>query len=127
MELQGIAEHIQQRELELLQSNWREDPALIDDWLSADFEEIGSDGQISTRNDVINWLLNKDNAIQWSLTDFRIKAFSDGLVMAVYIAKIRNDPNSTSKGSIRTSLWQRKGEHWKMVFHQATKKTGENI
>jgi len=122
MELQGIAEHIQQRELELLQSNWRADPALIDNWLSADFEEIGSDGQISTRNDVINWLLNKDNAIQWALTDFRIKALTDGLVMAVYIAKKSNDRSITSQGSIRTSIWQHQGNHWKMVFHQATKR-----
>jgi hypothetical protein len=121
MELQGIAEHIKQRELELLQTNWRANPALIDDWLSADFEEIGSDGKVSQRVDVVNWLLNKDNAIQWSLTDFRIKALADGLVMAVYIAKKRNAPNNTSKGSIRTSIWQRQGNNWKMIFHQATK------
>ncbi len=122
MELQGIAEHIKQRELELLQTNWRANPALIDDWLSADFEEIGSNGQISQRVDVINWLLNKDNAIQWSLTDFRIKALADDLVMAVYIAKKRNDPNNISNGSIRTSIWQQQGNNWKMVFHQATKR-----
>lgn len=121
MELQSIAEHIKQRELELLQTDWRANPSLIDDWLSDGFEEIGSNGQISTRNDVVNWLLNKDNAIQWSLTDFRIKALADGLVMAVYIAKKRNAPNNTSKGSIRTSIWQRQGNNWKMVFHQATK------
>ncbi len=121
MELQDITEHIKQRELELLQTNWRADPALIDDWLSADFEEIGSDGQVSTRNDVVNWLLNKDNAIQWSLTDFRIKALTDGLVMAIYFAKKCNDPSS-GKGSIRASIWQHQGNHWKMVFHQATKR-----
>ena len=121
MELRGIAEHIKQRELELLQTDWRANPALIDDWLSADFEEIGSDGKVSQRVDVVNWLLNKDNAIQWSLTDFRIKALADGLVMAVYIAKKRNAPNNTSKGSIRTSIWQRQGNNWKMIFHQATK------
>ena len=122
MELQGIAEHIKQRELELLQTNWKANPALIDNWLSADFEEIGSDGQVSQRVDVVNWLLNKDNAIQWSLTEFRIKALADGLVMAVYIAKKRNAPNNTSKGSIRTSIWQRQGNNWKMVFHQATQR-----
>ena len=122
MELQSIAEHINQRELELLQTDWRANPALIDDWLSADFEEIGSDGQVSQRVDVVNWLLKKDNAIQWSLTDFRIKVLTDGLIMAVYFAKKRNDPNSTSKGSIRMSIWQHQGNHWKMVFHQATKR-----
>lgn len=122
MELQGIAEHIQQRELELLQTDWRANPALIDDWLSADFEEIGSDGQVSQRVDVVNWLLNKDNATQWSLADFRIKALTDGWIMAIYSVKKINDPSSTSKGSIRTSIWQYQGNHWKMVFHQATQR-----
>ena len=122
MELQGIAEHIKQRELELLQTDWRANPALIDDWLSADFEEIGSDGQVSQRVDVVNWLLNKDNATQWSLADFRIKALTDGWIMAIYSVKKINDPSSTSKGSIRTSIWQYQGNHWKMVFHQATQR-----
>ena len=122
MELQGIAGHIKQRELELLQTDWRANPALIDDWLSADFEEIGSDGQVSRRVDVVNWLLNKDNATQWSLTDFRIKALTDGWIMAIYTVKKSNDPSSTRKGSIRTSIWQHQGNHWKMVFHQATKR-----
>lgn len=122
MELQGIAEHIQQRELELLQTDWRANPALIDDWLSADFEEIGSDGQVSQRVDVVNWLLKKDNAIQWSLTDFRIKVLTDGWIMAIYSVKKINDPSSISKGSIRTSIWQYQGNHWKMVFHQATQR-----
>lgn len=122
MELQGIAEHIKQRELELLQTDWRANPALIDDWLSADFEEIGSDGKVSQRVDVVNWLLKKDNAIQWSLTDFRIKVLTDGLIMAVYFAKKTNGPSSTNKGSIRTSIWQYQGNQWKMVFHQATQR-----
>ena len=122
MELQGIAGHIKQRELELLQTDWRANPALIDDWLSADFEEIGSDGQVSQRVDVVNWLLNKDNATQWSLTDFRIKALTDGWIMAIYSVKKINDLSSTSKGSIRTSIWQYQGNHWKMVFHQATQR-----
>lgn len=122
MELQGIAEHIKQRELELLQTDWRANPALIDDWLSADFEEIGSDGQVSQRVDVVNWLLNKDNATQWSLTDFRIKALTDDWIMAIYSVKKSNDPSSIRKGSIRTSIWQHQGNHWKMVFHQATQR-----
>lgn len=122
MESRDVTEHIEQRELELLQTDWRVNPVLIDDWLSADFEEIGSNGKIGTRSDVVNWLLNKDNAIQWSLTDFRIKVLADGLVMTVYIAKKRNAPNNISNGSIRTSIWQRQGINWKMVFHQATKR-----
>ena len=123
MELENISDHIRQLEAKLLHTDLTANPALIDDLLSDDFEEISSSGQINSRNDVINWLLNKDNAIQWSWVDFRIKALSDDAVLAIYILQKRSDSQNMSKGSIRTSIWQHQGENWKMVFHQASKIT----
>ena len=121
MELKRITEHIKRLELKLLTTNLKGDSALIDELLSDDFEEISSNGQINPRGDVVNWLLGKDNHIQWSLTDFRIKVLTDDLVMAIYVARKLNDPNSTSKGSVRTSIWKHQGDRWKMLFHQASK------
>ena len=123
MELENIRDHIQHLELKLLQTDLTANPALIDDLLSDDFEEISSSGQINSRNDVINWLLNKDNAIQWALVDFRVKALSEDVVLAIYTMQKRSDSRNISKGSIRTSIWQRQRDHWKMVFHQASKIT----
>ena len=121
MELKSLAEHIKRLELKLLTTDLKVDPALIDELLSDDFEEISSSGQINSRDDVVNWLLYKDNHIQWTLTNFRIKALTDDLVMAIYVARKLNDPNSISKGSVRTSIWKHQGDHWKMLFHQASK------
>lgn len=116
-----ISEFIKQLELKLLHTYPKTDPALIDDLISDEFEEISSSGQVSSKNDVVNWLLNKDSHIQWSLSDFRIKALTDDLVMAIYTAQKLNDPDSASKGSMRTSIWKRQGNNWKMIFHQASK------
>lgn len=121
MELENIADHIRQLEIKLLQTDLTVNPALIDELLSEDFEEISSSGQTNSRNDVINWLLNKDNAIQWSWVDFRVKALSEDVVLATYTVQKRSDSHNMSKGSIRTSIWQRQRDHWKMVFHQASK------
>ncbi|MEK7779837.1 MAG: hypothetical protein AAB293_07200, partial [Pseudomonadota bacterium] len=60
MKSHDIAECIQQLELKLLQHDWTENPESIDQLLSADFEEIDTNGIVHSRNDVIQWLLHKD-------------------------------------------------------------------
>lgn len=118
-----LTEHIRQRELTLLQTDLTANPALIDELLAIDFEEISSGGEVNSRSDVVNWLLSKDQHIRWALTDFRIRVLADDWVLAHYTAQKRDDPNITSKGSIRTSIWQHQGDRWKMVFHQASRKS----
>ncbi|MEK6684818.1 MAG: DUF4440 domain-containing protein [Pseudomonadota bacterium] len=121
VQLESITEHIKQRELKLLQIDLKADPALIDDLLSDEFEEISGSGQVNSRNNVVYWLRNKDNHIQWLLIDFRIKVLTDDLVMAIYTAQKLSDPDSTSKGSMRTSIWKCQEGNWRMLFHQASK------
>jgi hypothetical protein len=121
--MNGIAEQIKQLELKLLHLDLKTEPELINDLLSHDFEEISQSGKINTRRDVVDWLIHKDIHLQWSLNDFRIRMLADELVMAMYTAQKMNDRNNLSKGSMRTSIWQRQGGTWKMIFHQASKIT----
>lgn len=120
--LENIAEHIQQLELKLLQTDLEENPMLINELLSDEFEEISNSGQVNSRDDVIHWLLAKNNHVRWSLTDFRIKVLTNDLVMAIYRAKKSDDSENIGKGSIRTSLWKYQKGAWKMLFHQASKR-----
>ncbi|MDR4652710.1 MAG: DUF4440 domain-containing protein [Nitrosomonas sp.] len=129
--MEPLAAQIMQLELKLLHTDMRAHPAVIDELLDSAFEEIGSDGQAHSRQDVVAWLQNKDSAQHWSLADFRIKSLSNDMVIAVYRA-VRHDPAQAAdkdrngqkayRGSIRSSVWQRRGDHWKMVFHQATQR-----
>jgi hypothetical protein len=121
--MNGIAEQIKQLELKLLHLDLKTEPELINDLLSHDFEEISQSGKINARRDVVDWLIHKDIHLQWSLNDFRIRMLADELVMAMYTAQKMNDRNNLSKGSMRTSIWQRQGSAWKMIFHQASKIT----
>ena len=121
--MNGIAEQIKQLELKLLHLDLKTEPELINDLLSHDFEEISQSGKINARRDVVDWLIHKDIHLQWSLNDFRIRMLADELVMAMYTAQKMNDRNNLSKGSMRTSIWQRQGGTWKMIFHQASKIT----
>ncbi|SEN54995.1 DUF4440 domain-containing protein [Nitrosomonas marina] len=123
--METIAAQIKQLELKLLHTDMQANPTVIDELLDSTFEEIDNNGQINTRQQVVSWLLNKDNAQQWSLQDFRIKRLSNNTVIAIYRAvkheKATKTFNAVNSGSIRSSIWQRRGDQWKMVFHQATR------
>lgn len=128
--MEKLAEQIKSLELKLLHTNLREEPMIIDELLDDAFEEIGNNGQIHSRDQVVEWLLNKDNAQHWFLADFCLKPVSNDIVIAIYRAiksnnKQNNMPDQTKTflgGSIRSSVWQRQGNQWKMVFHQATQR-----
>ncbi|SNX61352.1 hypothetical protein SAMN06296273_2805 [Nitrosomonas ureae] len=120
MELNIFVKQIQQLELRLLQSDLTAHPELIDELLAENFEEVDSNGEIRTRNDVIDWLLHKDKHIQWTFKDFRIKALTDDMVLAIY--SLCKPDCMNGAGSTRTSIWQYQKNRWKMVFHQASRK-----
>lgn len=127
METQSLTEQIQRLELRLLQNDLNAHPELIDELLTANFEEIDNRGQLQSRDDVIDWLMRKDPHLHWAFTHFRVKVLTEDLALAIYSVKnpARSDAQLTqAPGSIRTSLWQRQGNDWKMIFHQATKITG---
>lgn len=123
LSLKTIAEHIQELELKLLQTDLKVNPALINELLSDEFEEISNNGQMNSRADVVHWLLTKDSHVHWFLLDFRIKVLTDDLVMAIYRAGKSDDTKNMSEGSIRTSLWKYQAGRWKMLFHQASKQS----
>jgi len=109
-----IRDHIKSLEEKLLHSDLRKNPEMIQELLSEDFEEIASVGKTSSREEVIEWLVNKEKDIKWSLNGFRIKMLSPELVLAIYQANKYGNRDGHSPGSIRTSIWKQTGDNWKM-------------
>lgn len=122
MESNALAELIRQLELKLLQTDLTAHPALIDELLAEDFEEIDNHGEIRSRADVIGWLKTKDPGLHWAFKDFRIKAVSGDVVLAIYSLQKPDQADVENGGSTRTSLWRYRNNQWKMVFHQASRK-----
>ena len=117
-----ITDKIKRLELKLLHSDIKVLPSLLEVLLAKEFEEIGSNGAVSRRQEVVDWLLNKSPEDRWAITDFRVKELSTDLVLAIYHAeKIAGQKNIVSKGSVRSSIWRRNTQGWQMVFHQASK------
>ena len=118
----AITDQIRRLEFKLLHSDMKVMPSLLDALLAKEFEEIGGNGAVSSRQEVADWLLNKNPQIRWSLTDFRVRELSADLVLAIYHAEMVVDQkNIVSKGSIRSSIWKHNTQGWQMVFHQASK------
>lgn len=117
----NIENTIRELEEKLLHPDVRANPSMIKALLSEEFEEIGSNGKISSREDAINWLMTEDPTKRWTLTEFKVRQLSTDIVLACYRAKQVGNTDSSSAGSIRTSTWKKSNNEWKMVFHQATK------
>ena len=118
----AITDQVRQLELKLLHSDIKVMPSLLDALLAKEFEEIGGNGAVSSRQEVVDWLLNKNPQDRWSFTDFRVREVSTDLVLAIYHAKkVVGQKNIVSKGSVRSSIWKHNTQGWQMVFHQASK------
>lgn len=118
-----LEEEIQLLESHLLHADLEVDSDLPEALLCAEFEEIGSSGRISTREQVIAWLRTKGKEDRWDFTEFGIRVLSPDLVLATYRATKAGSAESNSKGSRRSSIWKRSDNKWRMLFHQATRIT----
>jgi hypothetical protein len=77
--------------------------------VSDEFVEYGSAGKIFTRQDVIEQMLAAPN-VSIALLDFRVLAISSDVALATY----------RTGRSVRSSIWRREGQYWRIVFHQGT-------
>lgn len=116
-----IVQQLKELEESLLQADLRKTPTVLDTLLADGFEEIGSSGYVASRNEVIHWLLHKEQDVRWSLENFQVRELAPGLMLATYRARKVGGSNATSSGSLRSSIWKRSGQDWQMIFHQGTK------
>lgn len=110
---------IYELETSLLKPEVRSSYEQLDNLLAEDFKEFGSSGLIYTKQNVLERLpLNIDKVV-YTVSDFEVKNLSEEVVMANF--KTDRVINNTEKvASLRTSLWRKEGENWKIFFHQGT-------
>ncbi|HEY7986937.1 MAG TPA: DUF4440 domain-containing protein [Methylophilaceae bacterium] len=85
----------------------------LEELLADDYVEIGSSGRSYTKDQVMALLWDEPRRnIQAS--DFKAHEFAPGNVLISY-RTIQDDVHS-----LRTSLWQLRGDRWQLAFHQGT-------
>lgn len=115
---------MQQLELQLLHTDFRANPAALEQLLAHDFTEVAPSGQTTSRAEVIRWLLQKDPQHRWQLSDWHVSELAADVRLVRYHA-VRSVPVSTSKGASHVSLWRLDSASgcWQLHFHQSTKWT----
>ena len=89
--------------------------------LAEDFREFGSSGETYDKKMILE-RLPKDSQIspvEFVVSDFEVKELSESVVLATFKTdKILSDKSHVV--ALRTSIWRKQNNSWKMIFHQGT-------
>ncbi|KTD56677.1 GNAT family acetyltransferase [Legionella santicrucis] len=107
-----LSKSIEAMERSLLDSSVRQSTEQLSKLIADDFLEFGTSGKIYNKQDCIK---PDETSRKFVVSDFKIKELSKDVTLATY--------KTTEDGiaSLRSSIWQRYGDEWKMIFHQGTK------
>jgi hypothetical protein len=102
----------------LLRPEVRRSQAQMDELLADDFVEYGSSGRIYDKAAILE-TTEKSFDAQLSLQDFSAKALAPTVALVNYRSVLRRADGSESY-ALRSSVWVRARDAWKLVFHQGT-------
>lgn len=84
----------------------------------ADFWEVGASGRHYSRSHVLDELEKRYAAPhidEWETMDFRCRKLASDVYLLTYTL-VQNKTRCTR----RSTIWQRTGEDWRIVYHQGT-------
>lgn len=113
--------HIIDLEKKLLDPEVRKSEAIVDSLLDDSFVEFGTSGKTYDKKIIIE-RLGEEVPSEIEATDFVPVQLSEDVFQLRFKTKRIADDGSIIH-SLRSSIWKRRGETWKMVFHQGTKTT----
>ncbi|GLQ87497.1 nuclear transport factor 2 family protein [Dyella flagellata] len=111
----SLEQSLVQWELDLLQPEIRHSDAVAR-LLADDFIEFGSSGRVFTKADIIA-LLQAESPLKLAASQFETRMLAADVALLTYRVRRCSQPPVLS---LRSSLWQKRGETWQMVFHQGT-------
>ena len=106
----------------LLQPDVRKSIQLVD-LLADDFMEFGTSGRVYTKQDLVA-LLQAEMPSTQTTSNFKVQFLAPSVALLTYVICHEASPPSYT---LRSSLWQQFGERWRMVFHQSTRTTAEQV
>ncbi len=104
-----LLDEIRELEEQLVTPAVRASADALDRLVSDEFVEFGSSGRVYSKQDVIAQML-AEPAVTIRVADFNVLAVGPEVALATY----------RTGRSLRSSLWRREGEGWRIVFHQGT-------
>ncbi|WP_049456891.1 DUF4440 domain-containing protein [Stenotrophomonas maltophilia] len=87
--------------------------------LDEDFSEIGSSGQCYSRAVALAEIPLERTQVLIESEQFVMRLLADGLAQVRYRSRYHVD-GQAQRWVLRSSLWRRHGQRWRMLFHQGT-------
>jgi|SRR5450631_2243396 hypothetical protein len=105
--------HLIELELRLQTSSIRKDAEAIAELLSENFREFGASGRVWDRAAIIAELSAETPYLIVS-TEFECQSLSSELALLTYVA------STSTRRTLRSSIWRLEGGKWRVIFHQGT-------
>lgn len=106
-------------ETKLLDPEVRKSEAVVDSLLDDSFVEFGTSGQTYDKKIIIERLSHEVPSTIEAFDFIPIQLAAD--VVQLRFKTKRTSDDGLPTYSLRSSIWKRQAETWKMVFHQGTK------
>ena len=111
--MNNLNEHLQLLEESLLKADVRESKDKLAEILADGFIEIGSSGQMFSKEECLEYGVSKAVMV---MDNFEMTILAENVVLTTYFVE-----NKTSgKNSLRSSIWKFIDNRWQMFFHQGT-------
>jgi hypothetical protein len=117
MELEA---HIIELEKSLLTFDVRHSKTELLKRIAPEFKEIGASGSYFGLDNVLERLPTEDDWRAFA-QDFEFQQISDDICQVVFRSYSRRNNDDEGTFSLRSSIWKKFDDGWKMVFHQGTK------
>ncbi|WP_181347667.1 DUF4440 domain-containing protein [Thalassobacillus sp. CUG 92003] len=111
-----LSEQLYTLENELLQADVRLSRDALNRMLSDDFIEFGISGLTYTKHDILERLPTEEPA-ERTISHFHADPLATDIVLNTF--RVYNHGSDTY--SLRSSIWKREGDTWRMTFHQGTR------
>jgi hypothetical protein len=112
--------HLRSCEEALLDPAVRRDRARVAALLSEDFEEFGSSGRVWSREAIIDSLATEVYQPP-KMEDFKCGRVGEDVALITYRTVRTDSESGQHSATLRSSLWVREGDRWRIRFHQGTK------
>jgi hypothetical protein len=113
-----LKETIYKLETDLLKPEVRMSIEKLGEILADDFVEYGSSGLVYDKAMILQ-RLPQGPSPAYTIYDFEIIVLSETIVQSRFKSD-RTNMDNTKSLSLRTSIWRKEGDAWRMVFHQGT-------
>jgi hypothetical protein len=115
----SLTEKLLELEKKLVDPDLRSTPEKLAPLLADEFTEFGSSGHAYDKKRIL-FMLKRQIPARLVIEEFRVFEVSASAALVTYRACSESTRTTSSRYSLRSSLWVLRGDAWQMVFHQGT-------